>query len=103
VVREEEVLAWQSDLRDWASSLHRRRLERAFLDASRLFQGDSERLLHAFSRLGIWASELSTAIDRGEADSTEVREHLERLGQFGAFAFRARPADQTEVGMEPER
>jgi hypothetical protein len=63
------------------------RLERAFLSGDELLASNGERLLHSYSRLGVWAEELAKAIAREEVSRAEVAEQLRKLAEFGRFAF----------------
>jgi hypothetical protein len=89
VSQTDELSEWQAALSQWAKSIHRKRLERAFLSGEELLVGNAERLLHSFSRLGVWAKELSHACDCGEVDGPELAEQLRKLGEFSDFAFKA--------------
>lgn len=84
-----ELEHWLDQLDRWeaAGSIHRRRLRRAFGSAEDCLAGNPERLLHSFSRIGIWASGVSADLRSGEISSDELQQHLEKLGEFGSFAF----------------
>lgn len=79
---------WLHWFERWAGgSIGRRRLHRAFWSADRCLAGDTERLLHSYSRLGIWARELSAEVQRGNIPMIELHEHLDQIAEFGDFAF----------------
>lgn len=84
-----ELEHWLDHFERWAAeSIHRRRLHRAFWDAEECLAGESERLLHSFSRLGIWAREVAAEVRHGGVPIEELQEQLNKVAEFGEFAFR---------------
>jgi hypothetical protein len=67
--------------------ISRLRLHRSVGFPEETLFGDPARLLHSFSRLGLWAKGLTAAIRAGEISADEVAKQLELLGEFGDFAF----------------
>ena len=79
---------WLDDLVSWSrGSIHRLRLHRAFASADACLAGDSERLLHSYSRLGLWAHDVASAFCDGDISPEELSLHLAVIAQFGEFAF----------------
>lgn len=85
---ETEIELWLEDLERWSDqSVHRMRLHRAFAPAKECFAGNSERLLHSYSRLGIWANKFAEDADSGALSIEEIRDQLVKIAEFGKFAF----------------
>lgn len=83
-----ELISWLERVKVWAEgSPHRMRLHRAFLSANECLAGESERLVHMLSRLGVWAEGIGADVRAGRVSPLELSEHLEKVADFGEFAF----------------
>jgi hypothetical protein len=79
---------WLRELAEWRiGSIHRARLERAFLSLPEVLDGDAELAVHSLSRLGIWAGSLAADLDDGSVEVRDVADQLRMLARAGRLAL----------------